>query len=69
MYISTSEAQKRAFEKHIKNTYDELKIRVPKGKKEQIKDAAKSIGMSVNAFAIEAINEKIEAMCSPDCGE
>ena len=39
---------------------DEIKIRVPKGKKEEYKRIAESEGKSLNQFIIDAINEKIE---------
>ena len=40
--------------------YDEIKVRVPKGKKEEIKAAADSQGKSVNGFINEAIDEKMK---------
>ena len=43
----------------MKENYDEIKVRVPKGKKEEIKAAADSQGKSVNGFINEAIDEKI----------
>lgn len=55
-----SEARKRANEKYVKNNYDEIKVRVPKGKKQVIKDFAESKGKSLNGFINEAIDEKIE---------
>ena len=39
--------------------YDEIKVRVPKGKKDEIKAAADQEGKSVNAFINEAIDEKM----------
>lgn len=55
-----SEARKRANEKYVKNTYDEIKVRVPKGKKEKIKTHAESIDGSLNKFINRAIDEAIE---------
>lgn len=40
--------------------YDELKVRVSKGDKEQIKAHAESMGESVNGFINRAIDEAIE---------
>ena len=40
--------------------YDEIKVRVTKGKKEEIKAAADSQGKSVNGFINEAIDEKMK---------
>ena len=44
-----SKAQQRAVAKYMKNNYDEIKVRVPKGKKEQIRTAAESAGKSLNS--------------------
>ena len=43
----------------MKNNYDELKVRMPKGKKDIIKTAAENQGKSINGFINEAIDEKI----------
>jgi len=55
-----SEAQKRAADKYIKNTFDELKIRVPKGKKESIKDFAAQNGETLNAYINRLIREDMQ---------
>jgi len=39
---------------------DEMKIRVPKGKKELIQDMAASVGKSLNGYVNGAIDEKME---------
>ena len=52
-----SEAQKRAAEKYTKSHYDEIKVRVPKGQKEQIKAHAAGTGESVSGFINRAITE------------
>lgn len=40
---------------------DDIKIRVPKGRREELKQIAKNtFNMSLQAFIIQAINEKIE---------
>lgn len=41
-------------------TYDNLTIRVPKGKKEQIQAHADTKGESLNGFVNRAINETME---------
>lgn len=41
------------------SAYDEIKIRVPKGKKSIIKAHAESMGESVNAFIARAIAEQM----------
>lgn len=55
-----SKAQQKAVAKYMKNNYDELKVRVPKGKKEIIKTAAENQGKSVNGFINEAIDEAMK---------
>lgn len=47
-------------EEYRKTKYEDLRIRVPKGKKEIIKEYAKSTGESLNSFVNNAIDEKIE---------
>lgn len=44
----------------IAEKLDRVNLTMPKGKKEQIKDAADKVGLSVNAFINLAIDEKIE---------
>ncbi|MBT9782500.1 type II toxin -antitoxin system TacA 1-like antitoxin [Coprococcus comes] len=42
-----------------KLNYDRIEIKVPKGKKAVIKEAAKAAGQSVNEFISQAIDEKM----------
>ena len=46
--------------KSTTNNYDEIKTRVPKGRKAEIQAHAEKQGKSLNAFVNEAIDEKIE---------
>lgn len=55
-----SKAQQKAVAKYMKNNYDEVKVRMPKGKKDKIKEHAKNQGESLNSFVNKAIDEKIE---------
>lgn len=58
--MPVSEAQQKAVNKYLRNNFDDIKIRVPKGKREEYKEAAKAAGYdSFNGFAIEAIEEKL----------
>lgn len=41
-------------------TYDDIKVRVPKGRKDVIRDHADRLGVSVNAFIQRAIDETME---------
>ena len=47
-------------EEYRKTKYEDLRIRVPKGKKEIIKNHVESIGESLNTFVNIAIDEKME---------
>ena len=47
-------------EEYRKTKYEDLRIRVPKGKKEIIKEYAKFTGESLNSFVNNAIDEKIK---------
>lgn len=58
--MPASKAQQRAVSKYMKENYDEIKVRVEKGKKNSIKAHADSKGQSVNGFINEAIDEKME---------
>lgn len=55
-----SQAQNKATQKYIKNNYDSVMIRMPKGKKEQIKAFAESKGESLNGFVNRAIDEAMD---------
>ncbi len=55
------EEQQKAVNKYLKNTFDDIKTRMPKGKREEYKEKAKRLGYeSFNGFVIQAIEEKIE---------
>ena len=54
-----SEARKRANETYLK-TQDEIKIRVPQGRKAEIQAHAEARGESLNGFVKRAIAETIE---------
>ena len=55
-----SQAQNKATQKYIKNNYDSVLIRMPKGKKEQIKAFAESRGESVNGFINRVVDNEME---------
>jgi len=57
---TVSKAQQRAVIKYMKNNYDEIKIRVPKGKKDIIKEYASKNNESLNGFINRLILETIE---------
>ena len=55
-----SEARRKANEKYNAKAYDEIKVRVPKGRKDEIKAHADSRGESVNGFVNRAIDNQME---------
>ena len=57
-----SKAQQKAVAKYMKINYDELKIRIPKGRKEAIQAVAGARGESLNGFITVAVDERIERL-------
>lgn len=55
-----SKAQQKAVAKYMKNNYDEIKVRVEKGKREIIKAAAEQAGESLNGYIKKAVNQRME---------
>lgn len=58
--VPASKAQQKAVSKYMKENYDEIKVRVPKGAKADIKAHAEQKGESVNGFINRAIDEAME---------
>ncbi|WP_440336296.1 Arc family DNA-binding protein [Megasphaera sp.] len=54
------ESRKRANMKWLKENYESITIRVPKGTREQIKKWADSTGLSMASYIQEACKEKAE---------
>lgn len=52
-----SEAQKKASQKYLKESVEDIRIRVPKGQKAIIKAHADQCKESLNAFIVRAIKE------------
>ena len=55
-----SKAQHKAVAKYMKNNYDEIKVRVEKGKREIIKAAAEQAGESLNGYIKKAVDQRME---------
>ena len=53
-------AQRKAVGKYEKENYDKVLVRMPKGKRETIKEHAESQGESINAFMLRAADETME---------
>ena len=51
-----TEAQAKATREYLKNL-DEIKLRIPKGKKEEYKRMAEAAGKSLNQFIIDKIEQ------------
>jgi uncharacterized protein (DUF1778 family) len=58
--MAISEAQKRATAKYMKNNYDRIELKVPKGRKGVIQAHAAVCGESLNGFVNRAIGETME---------
>lgn len=58
--MTVSKAQQRAVSKYMKENYDVYQIRMPKGKKDDIKEAASAVGESMNQYIINAIDQRME---------
>ena len=55
-----SKAQQKAVAKYMKNNYDEIKVRVEKGKREIINAAAEQAGESLNGYIKKAVDQRME---------
>lgn len=53
-----TEAQKQASIKYLKENTDDIRIRVPKGKKDEYKQLAELNGMSLNAYIVRLLDEQ-----------
>ena len=58
--MAVSKAQQRAVNKYVKSNYDEVKLRMPKGKKDVIQAHAAQQGESVNVYINRAIDEAMQ---------
>lgn len=58
--MGISDARKRANKKWINENTEEIKLRVPKGKKKLIQEHAAAKEESVNAFINRAVDEAME---------
>ena len=58
--MAYTKAGQKAVDKYVKNNYDNLTIRVPKGRKAEIQSHAQSKGESLNEFVGKAVDQRIE---------
>lgn len=52
-----TEAQAKAAKKYLKESVEDIRIRVPKGDKVKVQEHAATMGESMNSFVVRAIDE------------
>ena len=55
-----TEAQAKAAKKYLKESVEDIRIRVPKGNKTKVQEHATAMGESMNSFVVRAIDETME---------
>lgn len=55
-----TEAQAKAAKKYLKESVEDIRIRVPKGDKAKVQEHATAMGESMNSFVIRAIDETMK---------
>ena len=65
-YAGYTEARKKDKKKYLKESVEDVRIRVPKGQKAVIKNHAEQQGESMNAFVIRAIDETMQRDTQPN---
>ena len=59
--MTVSKAQQKAVSKYMKENYDEIKVRVPKGEKAVIKAHADEKGETFGGYIKKAIKQRMES--------
>lgn len=67
-FMPISDARRRANEKYNAKAYEEIKIRVKRGRKTEIQQAADRSGESLNGFINHAIDDAIDRLSAEDDG-
>ena len=65
--MAVSKAQQKAVAKYMAENYDEIKVRVPKGKKAKIKAHAEKNGESLNGFVNRAVDKSFLCCNCTNC--
>lgn len=60
-----SDAQNKSTQKYIHKNYDQVSLRIPKGKREEYKAFAESQGKSLNQLIVDLIEESMHK-CAVD---
>ena len=55
-----TEARRKANAKYLKESVEDIRIRVPKGQKDIIKAAAENAGESLNTYVRKSIDQRME---------
>ena len=55
-----TEAQNRSTQKYIKNNYDDIKVRVPKGMRDKYKAHAEALGKSLNQLIVNLLEKTVK---------
>lgn len=56
-------------DRYNRKVYDEIKLRVLKGRKDEIRAAADKAGLSLNAYIVKAIEQLMSEDASQSSGE
>lgn len=64
-YTGQTDARRKASVKYLKESVEDIRIRVPKGDKSKVQEHAASIGESMNYFAVQAIKDKMATVTIP----
>lgn len=64
-YTGQTDARRKASAKYLKESVEDIRIRVPKGDKAKVQEHAASVGESMNAFVVRAIREGMSSITLP----
>ena len=59
-YTGQTDARRKASAKYLKESVEDIRIRVPKGDKSKVQEHAANMGESMNSFVVRAIDETME---------
>ena len=59
-YKGNTDAHRKGNAKYLSERVEDIKVRVPKGKKDYYKREADILGLSLNKFIVDAMDEKIQ---------
>ena len=60
-----TEAQAKAAKKYLKESVEDIRIRVPKGDKAKVQEHAASMGESMNSFIVRVIKDEMATVTLP----